>query len=257
MDPEPVMRGAAVRRNALLLLIGLLTLWNPPSHAQMLDVEPAPIGGDPVGIWEADSTSIEAYAAPELLAVVKGLTFSGSVSGKLTMDATGSFEADYVVQATVKGALGIIPIEADVTDTTRVSGRYEVVDSVLVLIHAVDPAFQDTVGYSVVEDSLWLIENVPLKDYEDLVSLLAPDAGLPLAVLKMVRTGTPEEPSGAVTTDFDGDGWVNFQDFVLFAQHFGTQSGASGYDPTYDLNGDGRVGFTDFVEFARQFGRKA
>ena len=223
----------------------------------MLDTKPVPVGGDPVGIWEADSTLIEAYAAPELLAVVKDLTFTGSVSGKLTMDATGSFEADYVVRARVQGALGIIPIVADVTDTTRVSGRYEVVDSVLVLIHGTDPALQDTLGYSVAEDSLWLVEKVPLKEYEDLVGLLAPDAGPPLAVLKMVRTGMPEEPSGTVTTDFDGDGWVNFQDFVLFAQHFGTQSGASGFDSKYDLNGDGRVGFTDFVEFARQFGRKA
>ena len=251
------MRDAAVRRSALLLLIVVLVPCASPAHAQMLDTKPVPVGGDPVGIWEADSTLIEAYAAPELLAVVKDLTFTGSVSGKLTLDANGSFEADYIVRATVKGTLGIIPIEADVTDTTQASGRYGVVDSALVLINGTDPASQDTIGYSVAEDSLWLVEKVPLKEYEGVVRLVAPNAGLPLAVLKMVRTGMPVEPSGAITADFDGDGRVSFPDFVLFAEHFGTRSGALGYDPKYDLNGDGRVGFTDFVEFARQFGRKA
>ncbi|MDP6777287.1 MAG: dockerin type I domain-containing protein [Candidatus Latescibacteria bacterium] len=246
-----------MRRAALLLLFGVLASASLPTRAQMLDARPVPVGGDPVGIWEADSTSIQAYAAPELLAAVKNLNFGGSVSGKLTMAGTGSFEADYIVRATVTGSLGIIPIQADVTDTTRLSGRYQVADSALVLIHGTNPVLQDTIGFSVAQDTLLLVEKVPLKDYEDLVGLLAPTAGPPLAVLKLVRTGMPEEPAGTVTTDFDGDGWVNFGDFVLFAQHFGTQSGEAGFETQYDLNADGRVGFTDFVEFAEQFGRKA
>jgi hypothetical protein len=51
-------------------------------------------------------------------------------------------------------------------------------------------------------------------------------------------------PSG----DFDGNGVVDFDDFFLFADHFGTQ------DPVYDLNHSGLVDFDDFFLFADQFG---
>ena len=56
--------------------------------------------------------------------------------------------------------------------------------------------------------------------------------------------------------DFDGDGRVAFDDFVLFASHFGSRAGAANWDPVYDLDRDEEVGFTDFVEFARAFGQK-
>ena len=49
--------------------------------------------------------------------------------------------------------------------------------------------------------------------------------------------------------DFNGDGSVDFTDFIGFARAFNTD------DTTYDLNGDNRVDFTDFIEFARSFGR--
>lgn len=48
-------------------------------------------------------------------------------------------------------------------------------------------------------------------------------------------------------TDFNGDGTVDFADFLLFAQGFRTQ------DITYDLNGDGQVGFGDFLVFAQVY----
>ena len=50
--------------------------------------------------------------------------------------------------------------------------------------------------------------------------------------------------------DYDGSGIVDFGDFVLFAQAFGsTQS-------LYDLDGSGRVDFADFVLFSGLFGRR-
>ena len=57
--------------------------------------------------------------------------------------------------------------------------------------------------------------------------------------------------------DFDGDGKVGFNDFVAFAQAFGSRAGAPGWDPGFDLNGDGEVGFPDFKIFAVHFGRAA
>jgi hypothetical protein len=52
-----------------------------------------------------------------------------------------------------------------------------------------------------------------------------------------------------VRTDFDGNGTVNFEDFLGFAGAFGTSS------PTYDINQNGVVDFSDFLTFVENFGR--
>ena len=56
-------------------------------------------------------------------------------------------------------------------------------------------------------------------------------------------------------TDFDGNGNVGFQDFLLFASHYGYAAGHANYDARYDLDGDGRIGFGDFLIFVRDYGR--
>ncbi|MDE3001605.1 MAG: hypothetical protein OXU79_21225 [Gemmatimonadota bacterium] len=59
----------------------------------------------------------------------------------------------------------------------------------------------------------------------------------------------------AADADFDGNGEVDFQDFVLFAAKFDTREGDSGFERIYDLDGSGEVGFSDFLSFARLFGQ--
>lgn len=54
--------------------------------------------------------------------------------------------------------------------------------------------------------------------------------------------------------DFDGDGTVQFADFLRFAGGFGSHSDSPDWDPVIDLNGDDRVDFTDFLTFAQFFG---
>ncbi|MDP6779864.1 MAG: FG-GAP-like repeat-containing protein [Candidatus Latescibacteria bacterium] len=61
----------------------------------------------------------------------------------------------------------------------------------------------------------------------------------------------PPSGGGEDPADFNGDGLINFSDFVLFASAFG------GADPAYDLDGDGVVAFGDFVRFASAFTRGA
>ena len=55
--------------------------------------------------------------------------------------------------------------------------------------------------------------------------------------------------------DLDGDGEIDFSDFVVFAQKFGTSRGDDGYDVRCDLDSDGTIGFADFLIFARAFGQ--
>ena len=56
--------------------------------------------------------------------------------------------------------------------------------------------------------------------------------------------------------DLDGDGEIDFGDFVVFAQKFGQRQGDDGYDARCDLDRDGTVGFSDFLIFAGAFGAK-
>ena len=56
-------------------------------------------------------------------------------------------------------------------------------------------------------------------------------------------------------TDFDGNGSVGFQDFLLFASHYGYAAGHANYDMRYDLDGDGQIGFGDFLIFVQDYGQ--
>ncbi|MDE3000500.1 MAG: hypothetical protein OXU79_15620 [Gemmatimonadota bacterium] len=54
--------------------------------------------------------------------------------------------------------------------------------------------------------------------------------------------------------DFDEDGEVGFQDFLIFARGFGRTNQDADFDARLDLNDNGAVDFQDFVLFARHFG---
>ena len=80
------------------------------------------------------------------------------------------------------------------------------------------------------------------------------------AILNDRNPGTTVEyGSITVTTqllgDFNGDCVVNFRDFLLFMQHYGSQEGDPKYDSTYDLNGDGKIDFGDFLILVQYYGK--
>ena len=64
-----------------------------------------------------------------------------------------------------------------------------------------------------------------------------------------------QTPSQTRSADLNGDGNVNFSDFLLFAAAFGTSEGEAGYNAAADLDGDGTVAFSDFLRFANAFGK--
>ena len=57
--------------------------------------------------------------------------------------------------------------------------------------------------------------------------------------------------------DFDGSGFVDFSDFLLFVSNFGARQGDERYEGRFDLDGDGEVAFGDFLIFVGQFGKEA
>jgi hypothetical protein len=246
-----------MKKLACLVAVGVLVLLVVPGEAQMLTEKPEPGGGDPIGIWRAEDVSLQAWADPKLLGIVSSLSFGGTVTGVLTMDGLRAYEADYIVNVEVSFTLLGSTQSISLADTTRDQGDYEIRDTDLIFERGGTPVVRDTLGFTAEPDTLRLVVGVPLGEYRDLVTGLAPDADPPVAVIRLHKVGEPETPSGAITADFNGDDKVDFLDFLKFATHFGTRDGDAEYEAIYDLTGDDKVDFLDFLEFAKQYGRKA
>ena len=103
-----------------------------------------------------------------------------------------------------------------------------------------------------VEDLAQLI--FPISDLMmgDTVSILGlPISGNAIQALIVIR----QAPSQTRSADLNGDGNVDFSDFLLFAAAFGTSEGGADYNAAADLDGDGAVAFSDFLIFASAFGK--
>ena len=245
------------------IIIGLPLLWPAIGHAQLLDEKPEPKGGDAAGAWMADSTALPVWAAPGLLAIIADPTIDGVVDGTLTLDADSStYEADYVASVKVKLSVPTFSLSLDSTFVVlrKQEGVYEVKDSNLILEHTpedADEAVRDTLGFSVREDSLFLIQVVPLGQYGPLLATFNLEAPLAVLGFKKVEEEPPtvDPPEPGTSADFNGDGAVDFSDFISFAQNFGRSEGDANFDARFDLTGDGSVDFSDFIAFAQQFGQ--
>ena len=108
-----------------------------------------------------------------------------------------------------------------------------------------------------------------LGNVDDLASLFFPISDLmpgdTVSILGIQISDSPtvvqalivirQAPSQTRSADLDGDGDVDFSDFLLFAAAFGTSEGGPGYNAAADLDGDGTVAFSDFLIFANAFGK--
>ena len=66
--------------------------------------------------------------------------------------------------------------------------------------------------------------------------------------------GSVQKLPDGILGDFDGNGKVEFTDFLIFARGFGKSSGDEGFDSKMDFNKNQRIDFADFVAFARAYG---
>ena len=117
-----------------------------------------------------------------------------------------------------------------------------------------DSADIDAIFDAFAQGMLPAVEFFPFSDLRqgDVVSIL----GLPvfegaIQALMVLR----HTSSVAANADLDGDGDVDFSDFLIFAAAFGTSEGGVGYNAAADLDGDGTVAFSDFLIFANAFGK--
>ncbi|MEE2752698.1 MAG: hypothetical protein VX910_01855 [Candidatus Latescibacterota bacterium] len=212
----------------------------------MLDELPVGKGGNPAGVWEADSLEIDVYASPGLVSAVSDLVLTGFVDGQISVDSKGGYVSSCVISVDVSLTFIGGPLAVSFKDTVSESGTIHLSDSMLVLTHA---GLVDTLTYTVSSDTLRLIQDLPLGEFGTLVASIDPDGGAVLSVLHLTKV----ETSGK-TADFDSDGIVGFSDFLAFADNFGRKSTDLDFDSRFDLDADGVVGFTDFLVFVTQFG---
>ena len=59
----------------------------------------------------------------------------------------------------------------------------------------------------------------------------------------------------APSPDLNGNGAVDFPDFILFANAFGSRAGQARYETKYDLDINHEIGFSDFLIFVANFGK--
>lgn len=60
-----------------------------------------------------------------------------------------------------------------------------------------------------------------------------------------------QQPLQTLPGDFDGNGEVDFSDFVMFVQNYQVENSVG----LYDLTGDGKVNLSDFLVFAQNYGK--
>ena len=172
----------------LLLLTGVLMGSITVAEAQVLTEKPKAVGGDPVGTWEAEKISLQGYVPSVLLAIVQSMSFEGAVSGRLVLGKDGSYQADYVVSAAIVAVVLGTTFNESIVDTTRSEGTYRVAGTDLILEQNTTPVVRDTIGFSVEEDSLRLIQKVPKDRLPALVAIFVPADDPLVVVLSMHKT---------------------------------------------------------------------
>ena len=82
---------------------------------------------------------------------------------------------------------------------------------------------------------------------EEVVLVRAVD---PKGLFDSAQITVKRDTGSGLVGDFDNDGSVGFEDFLMFVSAFGKPDA----DPVFDLTGDGSVNFEDFLEFVQHFG---
>jgi hypothetical protein len=177
-----------------------------------------------------------------------------TIKGKMTIDssldltdqaAVDLFSSQFIQQLAT--LLGIDPSRIVITELA--------VGSVVVLFEISEPATGvEEPSATVALETLKTEVTAGTNAFDSLGGVLALNDE---STSVLVPVETPLDDNGNVILGWftrQGD-TVNFDDFFLFADHFGTSQGDAGYDALYDIIPNGSVDFEDFFRFADDFGK--
>ena len=262
-----------VLRNCVLLMMTVIAFGQ--ADAGLIPETPKPQGGEIVGSWVAEKVGLNAYVPAGLVQAVSPLTVEGEINGTITFGLDGSVKSDYTTATNISAVL-LVPLSVSVLDTSQYEGNYTVASDTHALTITRENEDPLNYTYTATADSLHIIR--PLLLDELLQSLPESVRGLAMGALsqhvppddpirivitfaKMKDTGTPPTPPPTpptmLTGDFDGNGTVEFPDFLLFVAQFGKSSSDDGFNASMDLDSSGTIDFPDFLLFVAAFGSKS
>ena len=221
----------------------------------------------PEGIKMEPSSLTIAPGESKTVQITLTPTQAGTFSGQITLQhgeqSVGTLELPFV-NLTIEAAqipiisliqenlnLGEIEMGRDATTTFTITntgtGPLNITD-----------IQSDIAGITLSETQL----TVPPGQSQDIIITLNPTASGPFTGTIDITSDDPEKASISLTitgsaifipadprTDFNGSLTVDFYDFLLFSEAFGTAN------TTFDLDGSGTVDFPDFLIFVQNFGK--
>ncbi len=259
-------------RNCALIMMAFITFGQ--ANAGVLPETPTPQGGDIVGSWVAEKVGLDAYVPAGLVQAVSPLTVEGEINGTITIGSDGSIQADYTTVTNVSAVL-LVPLTVAVHDTSQYTGNYTVASDTHALTITLENEDPLSYTYTATADSLHIIRPLLLDELlqslSEAVRPLAmsalsqhvpPDDPIKIVITfaKATDTGTPPTPPTPptmLTGDFDGNGTVEFSDFLLFVAQFGKSSSDDSFNASMDLDSSGTIDFPDFLLFVAAFGSKS
>ena len=138
----------------------------------------------------------------------------------------------------------------------------EVFDSPFDALEAIQAEHGDIGASVIVESGSDYHQNSTNEDGEALVNVYS---DFPISVIIVTLADYPIDKHGENKVcveheiegrkgDFNGDGHINFTDFVYFGIAYNSHCGDPNYNPIFDFNDDCAIGFTDFVFFGLVYG---
>jgi len=186
--------------------------------------------------------------APEPVSLIQAFDTPNDKGGSITVTWLQS-ESDGLLARTSSGAVG-----PDNSDTVLGVKGYNIYRSVLggeeSMVGKVAPGVSSYVDQTALNGMHYDYSVVPYDDDNLATSELSSTA-------LSVRNIAFDSEGGLVQGLYGADNQVGFDDFFVFADHFGQLGGTVGFDPAFDLAPNNQIDFFDFFVFADNFGRVA
>ncbi len=203
---------------------------------------------DVVAGSDADLARIVAVGGPSEVIVettIKGdMTIDSNINLEDT-DAVELFTSQFIQQ--LAALLGIDPTRITITGLAP--------GSVIVSFEIAEPlAGTEEPSATVALEALKVEVSAGTDAFDSLGGVLALEDE---STSVLVPVETPLDSDGNVVLGWftrEGNA-VDFDDFFIFADHFGSSEGDAGYDSLFDIVPNGSIDFEDFFRFADDFGK--
>ncbi len=221
----------------------------------------------PEGITMEPSTLTIAPGESKTLQITLTPTQAGTFSGKITLQhgeqSVGALEFPFVnltIEASQLPTISLIQENLSLGEIEMgrgVTTTFTITNTGTGPLNITDIQ-SDIAGIALSETQL----TVPPGQSQDITVTFNPPAPGPITGTIDIISNDPEKTSISLTitgsaifvpadprTDFNGSLTVDFYDFLLFSEAFGTANA------TFDLDGSGTVDFPDFLIFVASFGK--